>query len=159
MRKMEMEKRDAERIKRMEQELREKHAANVIKRKKAEARIQQALENNAQVMRSKRQAFENKEAEAEARRRELEVVSEHIFHSLAADTVAEKSPSLISWACSSERGLVSVGLACTRNLAQTRATLCVHPWLQIHACEEAAKHKEEHRLKDLDARTSVIKCK
>lgn len=75
---MEMEKRDAERIKRMEQELAERHAANMIKRKKAEARIQQALENNAQVMRAKRQAFEQKEAEAEARRKELEVVRERL---------------------------------------------------------------------------------
>jgi len=74
LRKVEMEKRDAERIKRMEQELKEKHAANMLKRKKAEERINQALEHNAQLMRMKRAAYEQKEAEAEARRKELEAI-------------------------------------------------------------------------------------
>ncbi len=69
-----MEKRDAERIKRMEQELKERHAANQVKRKKAEARINQALEHNAQLLRMKRAVYEQREAEAEARRKELELV-------------------------------------------------------------------------------------
>lgn len=75
LKKVEMERRDAERLKRMEQELKGKHAANIAKRKKAEARISTALEHNAHLMRARKQAFEQKEAEAEARRREMEVVS------------------------------------------------------------------------------------
>lgn len=71
---VEMEKRDAERIKRMEQELKEKHAAGLVKRKKAEARINAALEHNMKLMRQKRAAYEQREAEAEARRKEMEVV-------------------------------------------------------------------------------------
>ena len=41
----------------------------------AEARINHALEHNAHLMHMKRQAYEQKEAEAEARRKEMEVVS------------------------------------------------------------------------------------
>ena len=70
-----MERRDAERMKRMEEELKAKHAQNVIKRNQAEERIRAALDHNAHLMQLKRAAFEQKEAEAEARRRELEEVS------------------------------------------------------------------------------------
>lgn len=74
LRKVEMEKRDAERIKRMEKELKEKHEANLVKRKKAEQRINAALDHGAAILRQKRAAFEQREAEAEKRRQELEVV-------------------------------------------------------------------------------------
>eukprot|EP00967_Tisochrysis_lutea_P151858 scaffold296203_cov19-Tisochrysis_lutea.AAC.1 len=129
LRKVEMEKRDAERIKRMEQELKEKHAANMLKRKKAEERINQALEHNAQLMRMKRAAYEQKEAEAEARRKELEA-----------------SPC-----CLVQLGLRQQTKTCACQAARQldasfpislRAQLEI---LGIHAREEAHKKEEEHR--------------
>lgn len=70
--KLEMDRRDAERLKRMVQEAKERAQFNEEKRKKADLRIQSALAANEQILMKKRADYEAREAANEARRKELE---------------------------------------------------------------------------------------
>ncbi|GLI68915.1 hypothetical protein VaNZ11_013335 [Volvox africanus] len=72
LRKQAMEVADAERSKRLQQEAHDRHLANLEKRKKAEERINSALQANSEILRKKREEFIRRERDAEARRMELE---------------------------------------------------------------------------------------
>ncbi|KAJ9526547.1 hypothetical protein QJQ45_017698 [Haematococcus lacustris] len=74
LRRLDMDKRDAEREKRLQQELKQRTLANIEKRKKADLRIQSALDQNAQLVQQKRSTFMAREAEAAVRRKELEEI-------------------------------------------------------------------------------------
>lgn len=72
-RKLAMEAQDAARAKRLAQEAKEMAVANIEKRKKADQRIASALSMNSEILRKRREEFERKEREAEARKAELTV--------------------------------------------------------------------------------------
>mmetsp|Transcript_3797 Transcript_3797/g.6305 ORF Transcript_3797/g.6305 Transcript_3797/m.6305 type:complete len:532 (+) Transcript_3797:99-1694(+) len=74
LRKLDMDRRDGERAKRMETEAKERALANAEKRKKADLRIMSALQQNDTLTHRKRSAYESKEAEAAARRKEMEEI-------------------------------------------------------------------------------------
>jgi hypothetical protein len=58
----------------LQEEVKMRAVVNADKRKKADARIMSALEQNAEILRRKRAAYEAREAEAARRRQELDEV-------------------------------------------------------------------------------------
>ncbi len=125
LRKLEMEKRDHERVKRMAEEAKQRQIANDAKRKEADKRIMAALEQNAELLRRKRQAYEQREAEAAQRRKELDEVSS-LPAPFSGHAAAARSPHAAR---------------------ATRALLPCPPatHMQIHAREEQRKREEELR--------------
>lgn len=72
LKKLDMERKDQERLRRLEEERRMNEESNREKRKKADERIKSALQANQQLLEKKRKDYENKVAAVEARKREQE---------------------------------------------------------------------------------------
>uniref|UniRef100_A0A7S0UY20 Uncharacterized protein n=1 Tax=Polytomella parva TaxID=51329 RepID=A0A7S0UY20_9CHLO len=72
-RRQHMEQLDVERQKRLAIEAKEKAIQNAIRRKKADQRIQSAIDNNTTIMRKRRSEFMRREHESDMRRQEFEL--------------------------------------------------------------------------------------